>query len=204
MATSEVAICNQALGWLGGSLITSIDPVEDSQESKLCAANYENLRDAVLEDAEWTFAIKRAEPAALAATPIYGFDKAFQLPSDCIRVLEVSNASESSTASSATMGGRYNKIEWVREGDQILVLGVERIYIRYIQRIEDTTKFSPAFDQALAARLAMDLAIPLTNSRALQQDMAAMYGEKKALAAATDGMQGRSRKTRADSLTRVR
>jgi hypothetical protein len=79
-----------------------------------------------------------------------------------------------------------------------------RIVARALVRIADTTKFSPAFDQAFAARLAMDIAIPLTNSEKMQASMAGMYAEKMSLAAASDGMQGRSYNVRSDSLTVVR
>lgn len=209
MAVSDVAICNQALGWLGGELITSLSIPEDSDEWKLCNANYAPLRDAVLVEREWTFAIARAEFAALASAPTYGFDKAFQIPATALRVLQVTLAGDGVAAGGTTekytqFQGRYTAIEWQREGQTIVANGAERIYAKYIQQVTDTTKFSPAFDQALAARIAMDLAIPLTNSRLLQRDMAAMYGEKIAIAAASDGAQGRSVRTRTGSLIRVR
>jgi len=213
MAISPVEICNLALGWLGGDLIISLD--DPSVEAKLCKANYASLRDAVIEEREWTFAVKRLEPAALSDAPLYGFDKAFQIPPEVIRVLQVSRAGEVDSGVlvegsflSATRGGtgmgRETRIEWLRECDQILANSSDRIFVRALIQIEDTTKFSPAFDQALAARMAMDLAIPITNSQSLQSDMAKMYGDKMALAAASDGMQGRSYNTRSDAFTVVR
>lgn len=213
MAVSPVAICNIALGWLGGNLIISLD--DETVEAKLCKANYDMLRDAVLEEREWTFAVKRLEPSALTTGPLYGYDKAFKIPPSVIRILQVSRAGEvidgtiiDGSFKSATRGGtgtgRETRIEWAREGDEILADNSDRIFIRAIVRIVDTNKFSPAFDQALAARLAMDLAIPLTNSRALQKSMAGMYADKIRLAAATDGMQGRSHNVRADAFTVVR
>lgn len=213
MAVSPVAICNQALGWLGGDLIISLD--DESKEAKLCKANFDGLRDAVLEDREWTFAVARIEMAELIDVPLYGFDKAFQIPEDVLRVLQVSRAGEvddgvlvEGSFQSATRGGtgqgRESRIDWLREGETIVANNAARIFCRVLKRITDTTKFSPAFDQCLAARMAMDLAIPLTNSRLLQRDMAQIYGEKITLAAGTDGMQGRSYKVRSDSLTIVR
>ncbi len=213
MAVSPVEICNQALGWLGGDLIISLE--DQTVEAKLCKANYEPLRNAVLEEREWTFAVKRLEPVELTALPVYGYDKAFQIPPEVIRILQVSRAGEVDSGilvegsfKSATRGGtgngRETRIEWAREGDKILANNSARIFMRALVRIEDTTKFSPAFDQALAARLAMDLSIPLTSSGATQDRMAKMYGEKMQLAAASDGMQGRSQNVRADAFTVVR
>jgi len=206
MATSEVAICNQALGWLGGDLIISLN--DDTVEAKLCKANYEPLRDTVLEEREWTFAVKRLELVELADSPLYGFDKAFQIPPEVIRVLQASRFDARVTGggigSTATMQGKETRIEWLREGQTIVANNADRVVIRALIRITDTTKFTPAFGQALAARIAMDLAIPLTNSKAMQTAMAQMYGEKITLAAASDGMQGRSYRTRADALVVVR
>lgn len=214
MASSEVAICNIALGWLGGDLIISLD--DPTVEAKLCKVNYVPLRDAVLEEREWTFAIKRIEPATLAGAPLYGFDRAFQIPAEVIRVLQVTRAGEDvqggsvsntgirSSSRGGTGIGRETRIEWLREGGTIVASDAERIFARVLVRIIDTNKFSPAFDQALAARLAMDLAIPLTNSEKMQTSMARMYGEKMSLAAASDGLQGRSYNTRSDALTVVR
>ena len=202
MAATAEEICNQALLWVGGSSIASLS--DTTKEGVACNLVYAPLRDAVLEDKDWSFAIERAEITAEVATPVFGFDKKFAKPSGFLRAVQVSNASESATASNATGLGRYSEIEWAVEGDFIVALGVETIHLRYIKQITDPTKFSPSFDQALAARIAMDLAIPIAGSRALQRDMAAMYGEKLGLAAVNDGRQGRSLKHRSNSLRRVR
>ncbi len=206
MASSAVAICNQALNWLGGNVITSF--TEDSDEAKLCNAQYELIRDAVLTEREWTFAVARAELSRLTATPAFGFTYQFQIPSDCLRILQISNAAGSNgvIGDSERYGvglGDYNKLEWVREADAVLC-NAERVYARYLKQVTDTTKFGPAFTQALAARIAMDLCIPLTENRSLQRDMAGMYGEKLAIAAAADGSQGRSQKIRSSELINVR
>jgi hypothetical protein len=214
MAVSPIQICNQAISWLGGNLITSLD--DPSIEAQLCKANYEPLRDVVLEDREWTFAMHRAEPSRLTERPLYGFDYFYAIPSDAIRVVQVSAAGneandgifvEGSFRSAVRGGtgiGRETRIEWLVEGDTIVVQINKRIYLRYIRRITDTTKFSPSFDQCLAARIAADIAIPITNSLNVQRDMSALYDAKLRNAFAVDGMQGRSYNVRADSLTIVR
>ena len=205
MATSAEAICNQALTWLGANKITDLGTTEDSDEWRLCDAHYVPLRDTVLAEREWTFAVERAGPiSAEVALPVNGFDKKFAKPAGCIRALQVSNASEDASASNQLGIGRYNRVEWLVEGDFIVALGVEQIYLRYIQRITDTTKFPAIFDQALAARLAMEFTLPLTQSRLLLREMTALYGEKLAIAAAADGSQGRSYRNRATRLIDVR
>ena len=189
---SEVSICNQALSWLGENLIISLD--DDTKAAGLCKTNYYSLRDAVLEARDWTFAQKRDIPAPLATPPVWGYSQQFQLPADLLRVIFVGTNDDPQERSPAE--------DWLREQDKILA-NYEVIYIRYVARIEDPNKFSMNFVQALAGRLAADLAMPLTNSRGLQSDMYKLYGTKLAEATAFDQMQGKSRIIRADDL-RVR
>jgi hypothetical protein len=181
---SEVAICNQALGWVGGNLITSLG--DSSNEARLCNANYADLRDAVLEDAVWSFAIKRARITKLVAAPEYGFASQFTLPSDTIRVLNVQDGGNDTDPDIP---------EWQREGNTI-VCDRDVIYIKYIARITDTALFSSGFKQALAARIAADLSIPITQSRQVQSDMWSLYRAKLGDASTTDSLQGRSRRIR--------
>jgi len=213
MAATPVSICNQALSWLGGNLIISLD--DNTDEAKICKANYEPLRDAVLEDREWTFAVKRASPSLLTEIPVYGFDNIFQIPVDVIRLLQVSAGTAELDASGASDSGinssrggvgigREVRLPWVKEGDRILVQNYNKINIRYISRIEDTTKFSSAFVQCLAARIASDICLGITNNLKMNEMMAALYNSKLQNAYSSDGMQGRSYNTRSDSLTIIR
>lgn len=181
MSQGEIDICNQALGWLGANLITSFD--DQSKEANLCQANYSYLRDAVQECAEWSFCIKRVELAELSDSPL-GYGVAYQIPDDCLRVV------------SASKNGQFTvQMEWVLEDRKILTNNGS-CYIRYISRIEDPVRFSPNFVTALAYRIAADLAIPLTKSRTLQQQMLSIYEKRVDEAMGMDGMQGRTRRMR--------
>ena len=206
--TSPVSIFNIALGWLGESAITSFDDPSDS--AQLGKNNYNAMRDAVLEEIPWTFAVKRIEPARLVADPLYGFSAAFQIPPEVLRVLTVSNAASVNNGAPlsadkySTGQGDESKIPWNREEDKILTNTAERIYMRAIVRVTDPNKYSPSFIQALAARIAADICIPLTQDEKVQVNMETLYQRKLASAGTSDGRQGRSERTRSNSLTRVR
>lgn len=187
MSLSEVGICNLAVGWLGGTLITSLD--DDSIEAKLCKANYASARDAVYEDAEWSFANTRAMLTPLAAPPEFGYSHAFQLRPDTIRVLTVDD----------TIQG-YDALDWVKEGFTILA-NVERIYVRYTRRVVDTALMTPSYQQCLGQRIAADICIPLTESRTLAESHWALYQRKLDQAINSDGMQGQPRQTRTRVVT---
>ena len=197
MAISDTRIANMALTFLGATPITSL--ADNSIEGKVVNIHFEQSRDATLEAREWTFAVKRADLAELEEGPNWGFGSAFQIPADTLRILEVRDDMESRVNYQELM----NSLNWRREGDQI-VTDADIIRIRYLARIEDPTKYTAAFVQAFAARLAMDIAVALTQSRAIFNDMVTLYAAKIREAAATDGMQGRIQVTRSSKLTGVR
>jgi hypothetical protein len=85
------------------------------------------------------------------------------------------------------------KSEWRLEGERILT-PEPMVYIWGITRVTNTRLFTTMFSQALAARLAADLCIPLTENRNLNADMWSLYNGKLDDAAARDGMQGANEK----------
>ncbi len=181
---SEVSICNQALSWLGGAHITSLD--DESTEAVLCKATYASVRDAVLEARDWTFAVGRYDLPKAATGPTNGYANAFPIPSDVLRILEV-----------------LDNLDWQIEGQDV-VTNEDAVSIKAVVRVTDPNRFSALFVQALAARLAADLAIALTQSRELQQQHYQLYLAKLDEAAANDGMQGKSRKITSSWLQRSR
>lgn len=190
MALSEVGICNLTLSWLGANLITAL--TDDSEEARLCNANYDAARDTTLEDRDWTFATSRRTLTPLVATPNFGYAYAFQLPSDCIRVIQVDSDEDQ----------LYGE-PWERNEDRILA-DVSTLYIRYIKRITDTAKFSAGFIQACAAQIGVNIAIAITGSKDMQVLMENMYADKIGRAGTMDGLQGKNKPLRSTQLTRVR
>lgn len=190
MALSEVQICNLALGWLGAELITSLG--DDNDGAKLCNVNYPSARDTLLEMRDWSFAIKRRILTPLLEPPVHTYSQAFLIPADVIRTLMVDDTTFAD-----------NLLDWTKEGNQILA-NVEKIYITYISRITDTVVFTPTFAQALAQRLAADMAIPLTESRTLQESHWALFEAKFEEASTSDSMQGKPLQTRTRTLTAAR
>jgi len=176
---SEVSICNQALGWLGANLITSFN--DQTKESNICEANYAPIRDTVLEETSWSFAIKRVELAKLANAQI-GFGNAFQLPDDLITVIRAYKDERMSDR---------DVLDYVVEDGKILTDN-GAVFLKYVFKQTDTARFSPNFAQALAYRIAADLAVPLTTSAALQKQYLGLYQLRLIDASATDGQQSRN------------
>ena len=186
---SEVSICNQALGFLGASRITSLD--DPSVAANRCRDNYSFLRDAVLEERMWSFALAR-EVSEVADKAAWGDLYQHQLPVEWMQVFRVFSDA-----------GGHGKANWVREGEFVLA-DYPKVYLWGITRVTDTNKFSQLFVQALAARLAAELAMPITNNRELQADMWGLYQQKLRDAATRDGQQGSSERIQSSALVDAR
>lgn len=178
MAANPTSICNLALAHLGDAAIMSLD--DNSPEAALCNRFYEQTRDEVIQSHPWNFAIRRANLSLLAEAPPFGWGYQYQLPTDCLRILQL-NGYEVYQADGI----------FVVEGGKMLT-NSDAAQIRYIQRIEDATMFPPLFVEALALKLATRLAKPLTGSASEVERLLAEYERiTKPLAIRKDASEGR-------------
>lgn len=185
---SEVSICNQALSWLGQNPISSLD--DQSKSAELCKINYPMLRDAVTEERLWTHATVRA------VSEVEDMDEWGQMfrhvqPIDWLQTMRVYR--HVSQRNKITAKG------WVKEGKYILSYE-KKVYLYGVRRVVSPDEFTQLFVQALAARIAADLAIPLTENRQLQLDMWNLYERKLSDAASRDGAQGSNELIKSDTL----
>ncbi len=148
-------IANLALTKLGpgSGFLTDLD-TDTSTVAQACRRTYVAVRDLVLEAHPWRFARKRTNLSAAVATPSWGFDHQYELPSDCLRVLSVEGS-----------------VIYEQEDGLLLCNEDGPLYVRYLARVTDTSKFSPTFVQALASRWAAELAVPVTKSHSRRTEL---------------------------------
>jgi hypothetical protein len=201
MATQEVrsmvsstSICNQAMSWLSVDPIISLE--DDSNTAQWCRLNYPFLRDAVLEERNWTFATDRAT-STVADKDAWGDMYVHPIPISWQSVYRVYRTVNNGPQNNQTSTG------WRMEGGNVLSYD-ETVYMWGMIRLTDTGAFSSLFVQALAARIAADACVPFTENRELQRDLWNLYGVKLAEASTRDGQQGANEVIVSDSLTRVR
>lgn len=167
MAVSKVAIANRALTKLGQARIIALD--QNSVAANTLDSMFDIVRDNELRDHVWNFAKARAELPALADTADIDFSHQYQLPSDYIRLLQLS---EFKVYPYPPPGGLY-----VIEGRRILTNAHAPLRIRYIRQIEDPTFFDASFVEVLACRLAAESCETLTNSNTKKQSAWQEYNE---------------------------
>jgi len=188
---SAIEICNLALAQLGQTKITNLlAPTNASEE--LCALHYPLVRDALLEQAEWSFSIARHTfDNGATSSANWGYSCRFPIGNDFLRILFVSNNQDEE---------QYNpSFRWAKEDNAILA-DSKVIYVKAIKRVEDTTKFPPMFVQAISSRLALELCIPLTENQKLYSQLERSYFNKVQSAATINSMQGRSKRLKAGQL----
>ncbi len=157
----ETSICNLALAKLGISPIMAL--TDESKQAQFCNRFYGQTRDEVLQAHRWNFAMRRAALNKLADAPQSEWDFAFQIPVDCLRIVQLNGYQ-----ANERLG------EFSVEGDQLLA-NAEVANVRYIGRVEDGSFYHPLFVHALATMLASRLAGPLTGSRNLPSELLQEY-----------------------------
>lgn len=169
MATS-VDIANSALTKLGAKRI--MDLSDNVKEAREINAIFELRRDFLLRAYNWSFAMKRASLSALTSTPTWGYTVEYQIPVDCLRLVQVNDYWDAH--------GLHNYLnapdeEMYRvEGKKILTDLGAPLKIRYIRQVTNTGEFDAAFNEVFASDLAFNTAEALTQSNT-KKDAARMY-----------------------------
>lgn len=166
MATiSDTVICNMALTLIGATRIDILTNI-NNKNARECNAIYAHVRNDILTDHAWTFAQKRvALVEASNPDPVWTDDQvtiAYDLPTDFLQLNFVNQK------------GALVKLE----GSQLLS-DTSELKIKYTFELTDTTQFRPKFIKAFVARLAAELAIPISNKSTMAERLFTIYYEKK-------------------------
>lgn len=163
---SQTEIANRALTKIGEARILSLsDNVEAARVVYSC---WSHVRDAELRARNWNFSMTRTSLAALVSAPAWGFQYQYQLPADCLRVIQVDeHFSGPSMSDYRTRSEAAHQIE----GGKILTDIGAPLKIRYVARVEDTGIWDALFVEAFACRLAAEVCERLTQSNT-KRDMA--------------------------------
>ena len=139
-------ICKQAIMRLG-----SIDTLK-GQPMVFANSFYDHTLEELLSDAPWAFA-KKQVTLLVGTAPTQGYTKKYTLPTDVIQVLRVNNIDTTE-----------NFGQWEIMGGFLHTDIGAPIVIDYTAHITDVASFPAPFIEALIARIASKIALPLTGS----------------------------------------
>ena len=183
---ADIDIINAALSKLGEQTLLAV--TDPSPPGRLANRTYADIRDALLREFPWNFATKRASLAADPVAPTWGFERKFNLPSDCLRVVELNNDADE---------------DWRNEGRTIVTDITAPLQIIYIGSAQ-VDAMDSTFREALAARLAMEWAEPLSQTSSVVSAMSALYKNKLRVARVADGHEDSTREVSAPSFINAR
>jgi hypothetical protein len=170
---SETDIANLALSKLGdAATITTLS--EETEPARAIRAVFALMRQAVLRAHPWNFAMARAALPALATPPAFGYARAFALPEapPLLRLWRVVDSDD-----------------YTVEGRTILTDASAPLAIIYIADVADSGRFDALFTEALACRIAAQVARRLTGSTELRTQLLAEYRDALAEARRIDGQE---------------
>lgn len=166
----QVEICNRALTKVGDDRIISID--DDTERARVLKAVWATVRDSEIRARNWNFAMKRASLAALSSTPDWGFDNEYQLPSDCLRVVQVNDHFMSVSLSDYRVD---QETPFQIEGKKILTDIAAPLKIRYLRRVESTAELDDSFVDVFVCRLAAEVCEKLSQNTAKKESIISEY-----------------------------
>tara|TARA_R100000951_G_scaffold107659_1_gene103248 strand:- start:1594 stop:2199 length:606 start_codon:yes stop_codon:yes gene_type:complete len=155
-ASADINIVNRALTLLGVNTITAL--TDTDKAAATASVLWDDTRAAVFRAHPWNCLTKRVALSKDSAAPAYGYSAKFQLPADFLRLIQLEDPKEN----------------YQIENDFILYDGTA-LNVQYLALITDVTKYDTLLIDALAARLAADLAQPLLQSTTAMEKMYAMY-----------------------------
>lgn len=170
LAPTSLSICNNALLNLGQNTIASLDDAVTA--ATLCKNFWSQALDFVLRKHPWNCAIKRDTLTATGAAPVFEFSAIFNLPSDCLRLLEVEGLREG----------------WKVEGRTILC-DEATVNIKYVYRNESINIWDAGLIEAMTAYMTWKLSYPVTKSETRQAALWKTFVDVLKAAQNTDAME---------------
>lgn len=166
---SKVQICNMALSYLGNfASINNIDTPESQKETTF-ALWYDVTRQAVLKEYMPHFAMARRIVAKLVATNPFGYANVYAAPNDSLRIFGI-DVVDAKTFNYTIEGGHLYTDEDYPDG----------LPLRFLKDVEDVTTFSPEFCKLLAAKLALNVAMEITQDAGKIQVLSSLLPKMEA------------------------
>ena len=172
---SKVDICNRALLLLGQDAIMSIN--DNSPRARVCFQEFDAALEATLRSYPWPFAVKRAQLARLQLVPKFGYSYYYELPSDNLRIVELSTNSSNGVYDSgfdSSSGYQYKKPYQIEDG--MIATDADSVNIRYVYRIPPEN-LDAQTTEVVSLKLATLLAITLIENQELKQLLLSEHNE---------------------------
>jgi hypothetical protein len=182
---SKVGLWNVALQRLGTRRVDT--DTEDTAEAEALDAVYDETLLYVLGEYPWSFARSVVQLAQQVATPTTVWAYFYDLPSDLVSLLRVSDGVDNYEWQTGP------SIPYERQEDDRIATDAEAAYLYYVKAVSDINQMSPSFRSALAWRLAMAVSYRLTESTTKADRCEFKYNQELEVAKSKDSIKSRIR-----------
>ena len=182
---SSTDICNLTMDLLSAGTVQDVEnPTTPTEE--LLARWYTLTRKSLLRSHPWNFAAKRAVLAASSTAPAFGYDKAYPVPSDFVRILYLNDTRYQLDVPSVSELFQF-------ENNHILTSDVftndNTVKLVYVSDFKDVARMDPMFIDLLAHEIALRVAYKVTETNTNVERLAAIRDAAQSMAKAIDGQE---------------
>ncbi len=167
--STKLEIYNLAILILGEIPIDSLN--NTGKACQLLNAVYDTVRRSLLRDHPWNFALKRVNLSSSGYTPDWGYSNQFNLPSDCLRLIDVESTDS------------------YRIEGQVILANDTSINILYIYENTNESQYDTKFVELLAHALAAKICFNITANATREKELTLVYREMLAAAKTIDGQE---------------
>jgi hypothetical protein len=176
--SSETDVANVALRLIGQTPISN--RTDGTSNGNIIDDIFDDTRDDLLRYSPWNFATRRVELAQSVTAPAFEFDYAYPLPADWIRTVSVHS-------NNAGTGAILHRMETIGT-QRVIVCSSDQIFLRYVYQEKDPNIWSSDFRRAMSLALARDLAVPISSSNTLQEQLSKQFEKTMNRVRSTDAM----------------
>lgn len=170
MATTQLGLYNEALRLIGERQLASL---AENRESRRVLDNVWNdgAVNYCLEQGQWNFAIRAVEITPATTVPSFGYLNAFDKPNDHIRTVGIAE-------------DEFFNVPLTRVLEEVgfWFADIDPIYVRYVSNAasygNDFTRWPQTFAKYVAAYLASEIVLTLTQSDEKQKLMLALVAQR--------------------------
>ena len=198
---TEIDVVNRALTKLGAQKITAL--TDNSPSASVMSDIVDSVRDQFLRDNTWNPAVERVVLAKDTTAPAWGWASRFALPADYIKIVTVESGS-SSAVTLYTDGDQPQPVKYRIEGTYILCDETASLWVRYVKRLTDMSRYDSQMIEALATLYAKEACMGIIGDPSLKDQLHNEYRMYLADAKKSDGWEDGSTEYQEDEYIGVR
>lgn len=176
---TRTQIANNALSYLSAGSIVNLN--DDDAKARAINGIFDQAAKEVIRTHRWSCCIGRAKLSKLADDPLqngnFGYSGAFQLPSDCLRILDINGEPWSEKAEFFDLNGRQ------------LLSDLGEIYLRYVKWEDDVSQWDTLLADVVSVKIAMKVARQITTDGISAEDLERVYRRRLEDARTVDAME---------------